>query len=290
MEPAVKTPVYHESAAYARENGELEQFRNSHWTNIACKNDIEDAIARHFDGMHLDKEAVTEVLDRYGNERVSLVLAATVQVKAWDGRFSHSNKDWAFSVDVADDKSACGFDRRDEYAVSSHPAVLDGFIKLVRQEIKELEKQKHIETNVQIVDEDPQNLVVLLTDSQEVKITEVLPDMDSFDAARHLIGCEWIEIVEPEPLARDGYVLLIDEEGKLKAGNAYVNCIASHLYGSENHGDVIVGNAMIVKAGGESLEFLTAAEAKQLANSMEAARQLSIESMSAALDLKPVAR
>lgn len=138
--PTVKTPVYHESAAYAKEHGELDQFRNSHWTNIACKNDIEDAIAKHFDGLHLNKEAVTEVLDRYGNERVSLVLAATVQAKAWDGRFSNGNKDWAFSVSVADDKSARGFDRRDEYAVSSHPAVLDGFIRLARQEMKERER------------------------------------------------------------------------------------------------------------------------------------------------------
>lgn len=139
MEPIVKTPVYHQSAAFARENGELEQFRNSHWTNIACKNDIEDAIARHFDGMHLDKEAVTEVLERYGAERTSMVLAATVQVKAWDGRFSNSNKDWAFSFEFADTHTARGFDRRDEYAVASHPAVLDGFIKLARQEIKALE-------------------------------------------------------------------------------------------------------------------------------------------------------
>lgn len=139
MEPVVKTPVYHQSAAFARENGELDQFRNSHWTNIACKNDIEDAIARHFDGMHLDKEAVTEVLERYGAERMSMVLAATVQVKAWDGRFSNSNKDWAFSFEFADTHTARGFDRRDEYAVASHPAVLDGFIKLARQEIKALE-------------------------------------------------------------------------------------------------------------------------------------------------------
>lgn len=139
MEPTVKTPVYHQSSAYARENGELEQFRNSHWTNIACKNDIEDAIARHFDGMHLDPEAVKEVLERYGAERLSLVLAATVQVKAWDGRFSTGNKDWAFSFEFPDTHTAHGFDRRDDYAVASHPAVLDGFIKMARQEIKALE-------------------------------------------------------------------------------------------------------------------------------------------------------
>ena len=97
MEPNNKTPIYYETAAYARENGELELFRFSHRTNIACKNDIQDAISRHFDGMHLDKETAKEVLDQYGAERVSIVLAATVQYKSWDGRFSSSNKDWAFS-------------------------------------------------------------------------------------------------------------------------------------------------------------------------------------------------
>lgn len=86
-------PVYYETAAHAREHGELDLFRLSHQENIACKRDIEDAIARHFDGMHLDNEAVTEVLDQYGEERVSVVLAATVQIRGWDGRFSSSNKD-----------------------------------------------------------------------------------------------------------------------------------------------------------------------------------------------------
>ena len=153
MEPIVKTPIYRESATYARAHGELDQFRNSHWTNIACKNDIENAIARHFDGMQLDKEAVTEVLDRYGNERVAMVLAATIQVKAWDGRFSTLNRDWAFSIPVADDQSTRGFDRRDEYAVTSHPAVLDGFIRLVRQEIKEREQVAAKETMATVLPE-----------------------------------------------------------------------------------------------------------------------------------------
>ena len=74
MEPNNKTPVYYETAAYARENGELELFRLSHRANIACKNDIQDAISRHFDGMHLDKETAKEVLDQYGAERVSIGL------------------------------------------------------------------------------------------------------------------------------------------------------------------------------------------------------------------------
>ena len=109
MEPSNKTAVYYETAAYARENGELELFRLSHRTNIACKNDIQDAISRHFDGMRLDKETAKEVLDQYGAERVSIVLAATVQYKSCDGRFSSSNKDWAFSVHLPEGQSASGF-------------------------------------------------------------------------------------------------------------------------------------------------------------------------------------
>lgn len=134
------SPVYYESASYAREHGELEQYRQSLRASIDCRNAIQDAIAQHFDGMHLGKEAVQEVFAQYGQERVGVVLAATVQAKAWDGRFSSANKGWAFSVPLPDGQSASGFDRRDDYVVNSHPAVLDGFISMARREMKEREQ------------------------------------------------------------------------------------------------------------------------------------------------------
>lgn len=133
-------PIYYESALYAREHGELEQYRQSLRTSIDCRNAIQDAIARHFDGMHLGKDAVQEVFAQYGQERVCVVLAATVQAKAWDGRFSSANKGWAFSVPLPDEESASGFDRRDDYVVTTHPAVLDGFISMARREMKEREQ------------------------------------------------------------------------------------------------------------------------------------------------------
>ena len=136
VEPIVTTPIYKQSATHARKYGELEQFKASHWANIDCKRDIEKAIKEHFDGMRLDRKAIDGVMERYGADRVSLVLAATVQVKAWDGRFSSANKDWAFTFDFPNATNDLGFDRRDNYAVTSHPAVLDGFINLVRQAIK----------------------------------------------------------------------------------------------------------------------------------------------------------
>ena len=67
----------------------------------------------------------------------------------------------------------------------------------------------------------------------------------------------------------------------------FINCIASHLYGSERHGDPIVGDAVIVKSAGESLELLTHDEAKQIAFAMEQARDVSIEKVADAFGLRP---
>lgn len=134
---------------------------------------------------------------------------------------------------------------------------------------------------------DEKKFAVMLTDAQEVKILECDPQKEMFDIARDAIGCEWIELVEPEPLTRDGLLMMIDEEGKLRNGTAFINCIASHLYGSERHGDPIVGYAVIVKSAKESLELLTAAEAKQVAFSMEQARRQSIDKIAKAFGLCP---
>ena len=42
------TPVYPHSAAYAREHGELEQYRASNNINRQCKESIEAAVREHF--------------------------------------------------------------------------------------------------------------------------------------------------------------------------------------------------------------------------------------------------
>ena len=134
------------------------------------------------------------------------------------------------------------------------------------------------------------NCAVVLTDAQEVKLLQCDPESETFDIARKVIGCEWIEIVEPESLANDQLVLLIDEEGKLKSGTAYINCIASHLYESEDHGDPIIGSAVIVKAGEEDLQLLTESEACAVCDRMLAQREESIASIAKAFHLMPAVR
>lgn len=120
---------------------------------------------------------------------------------------------------------------------------------------------------------------VMLTSGQTVEMAEVNPGEKLFDCARRNIDCEWIEIVEPEAFQEQNYVLLIDEEAKLKGDVHFVNCIASHLYKSPEHGDIIVGNAMIVKAEEDSLRLLTETEAIDLAKEMSEIRTASIHEM-----------
>ncbi len=135
---------------------------------------------------------------------------------------------------------------------------------------------------------DEKKFAVLLTDTQDVKIVECDPQEEMFDIARGIIGCDWIELVEPEPLTKDGYLLLIDEEGKLRDEDLPINCVASDLYGSDQHGDPIIGNAIVVHAADERLELLTADEATRLAGSLEEKRDLAVEKISRAFGLLPV--
>ena len=44
----LQLPVYKETAAYARDHGELDQWRASHRANTSCRDAIEDAIAANY--------------------------------------------------------------------------------------------------------------------------------------------------------------------------------------------------------------------------------------------------
>lgn len=122
-------PLYKYPASHARENGELEQYRASYQANIACAKAIDKAISSHHDGYSFDgKVAVRDVVGKFGYDRTLFVLAATVQNKEWDGRFSNGNKNWARTVPIFDTK------RSPEYSVQSHPVLADAFVAAARHE------------------------------------------------------------------------------------------------------------------------------------------------------------
>ncbi len=144
-ESAEYPSVYPHTAGYAEEHGERDICRDSHNLNIACKKAIEAAVNDNFDGMHLNPDAVMSVLEEYGAERVAYVLSATLQRKTWDGRFSKGNKEWAAQTYIPENM-VMGRDINSELEISSHPAVLDGFVDSFREELKEREKAAGLET------------------------------------------------------------------------------------------------------------------------------------------------
>lgn len=131
-----QSPLYTQSGAYAREHGELDAYRSSNKANLACKEAIHSAIRNSYHDNCLDtKEAVRQVVDAFGYDRTFYILALTVRHMDWDARFSRSNKEWAKTIPVPDDKDAWGDDRTVGYIVSqSHPGLVDLFINQARRD------------------------------------------------------------------------------------------------------------------------------------------------------------
>ena len=86
-----------------------------------------------------------------------------------------------------------------------------------------------------------------ITDAQDSSIEEA---GEVLDHVKELIDIEWAEIVltiiKGEDPRRD-YVLVVDEIGKLKDGwTEKINARASQWYASALHGDLIVGNVVLL--------------------------------------------
>lgn len=132
-----KAPIYPYPVTYARENGELEQYRASLKTLAECKCAIDDAIFDNWDGMNFAKDSAKRVLKQFGPERVTFILAYTLRERNIDNRFSGHNASWASTVPLYGIASG-----RESCTLESHPAKVDLFIDLVRKDLQELAQQK----------------------------------------------------------------------------------------------------------------------------------------------------
>ena len=138
-------PVYQHTGSYAREAGEIEAYRASLKENCACRDAIDQTIRENFDGLRLNAGIERKILDTFGPERVTWVLANTIMQREHDGRFSASNREWAQAVQIPIDRTESGIVRNDHFALSSHSAVLNGFISAARKEMAaDLEKGKYM--------------------------------------------------------------------------------------------------------------------------------------------------
>ncbi|WP_281693191.1 DUF3849 domain-containing protein [Agathobaculum desmolans] len=94
---------------------------------IRCKEIIENAVRDNFDGYVLGDKTLTAIVELCGAENALYVLANTVQLQSWDGRYSPDNKAWAHKIQISETMQ-----RREQLRLDCHPAVLDGLITLLR--------------------------------------------------------------------------------------------------------------------------------------------------------------
>lgn len=112
------------------------EYRMSRCVNDLCAQEIDEAVTTGWDGMQIAPNAVKQVLERFGPERVSYVLANTLQQKEKDGRFSGANRSWAGTVPMF-----VPLEMRAYCTATSHPAKLDNFITVAREEMRRLDKK-----------------------------------------------------------------------------------------------------------------------------------------------------
>ena len=119
--------VYMNSLDHARREDEVQLWRNSFKENVRCKNAVEKALSEGFDGMHLNDGIAKDLAEEFGTDRLSWVLANTVKEHFEDGRFRPENKEWAKNIYIPKDSHNV------EFAVSSHPEIVNGLITDYRQ-------------------------------------------------------------------------------------------------------------------------------------------------------------
>ena len=134
-------PVYRHTFDYAVAHGEEKQYRDSFHANVACKGAIEKAISQHYANNSMDALASQQVVHEFGFDRTLYVLANTIQLKDWDGRFSQDNKSWGRSVQIAGGDEGIR-DHRWKFVVDkSHPGLTDMFATMVRHD-QELDRSQ----------------------------------------------------------------------------------------------------------------------------------------------------
>ncbi len=134
-------PLYKNDFVDARANGELDIARLSYQTNIACAKDINETIAANHNDNILDTDKIiSELVEKYGAERVAHVLAARIAHAEWDGRYSPKVKEWASSeMERFSDRFK---DQAIDYTVRAHPVLVNAVAEKVMSLQREREKEQ----------------------------------------------------------------------------------------------------------------------------------------------------
>ena len=127
-----KIPLYRSSLNTARHCNEVDIWRKSDFENIRCAKAIHDGINNNFVGKHLNTDFMKSIIDEFGFDRVSYILACNIKRAMQDARYSQENKNWSELIAIPDSNL------RNEYLINNHPVLINALIDKTRIAFDEL--------------------------------------------------------------------------------------------------------------------------------------------------------
>ncbi len=128
-------PICTQSFLIAKQNNNLDGFRNSITASKACTKFIDGNLSKEYENRNL-KGLVKELEEQFGIERTMYTIAATIQLKNHDRRFTREVKDRAAGFSFADD------DMRLKFLTEMHPVMLNHLYEKLIDREKELKKSQ----------------------------------------------------------------------------------------------------------------------------------------------------
>lgn len=140
-------PLYRNSMRDAMEasgTAEIQKWKESLDENIRCARFIEDRINTQYDGSRLSGDIARDSFEEFGMDRTNWVLANTVQLKDYDGRFSRQSKAWAQSFFIPRPFESRERDRNVDYLIDKvNPGLVDMVIRDARKHYAALNLYDH---------------------------------------------------------------------------------------------------------------------------------------------------
>jgi hypothetical protein len=140
-------PLYRTSMRDAMEasgTAEIQKWKESLDENIRCARFIEDHINAQYDGFRLSGDIARDSFDEFGMDRTNWVLANTVQLKDYDGRFNQQNKAWAQGFYIPRPTTQNERDRNVDYLIDKiNPGLVDLVVNKARMHYAALNLYDH---------------------------------------------------------------------------------------------------------------------------------------------------
>lgn len=134
--------VYPYSYSEAKRSEQVDVYKNSKQLNIECK----DAITQSTNNSRIKPDAIENLIDKYGFDRVELIFANTVQELNFDGRINDGHKEWAKDISfLAEFKEVNPYDISD-LRTTAHPS----HINVLLNQLQNVVKSKELWTDNQL--------------------------------------------------------------------------------------------------------------------------------------------